>query len=279
MTRRGSTLLVAGAAVALAAIPLGAQTDYFNTDRGRPLRVQDAIPIERYAFELQAAPLRWERSSGPHVVFSVEPELAYGILPRTQLEIGLPLYATDGFASGAARGVGALEVSVLHALNIETLRLPGLAFEASVAIPAGSFGARSAYAALGAIATRTTAFGRVHANAQFTAGEAIEPADSRLGTTRGVGLEELSRWEAGVAVDRAFPLRSVLVGAEVVASQPIVRDADTDWSAAAGVRWQLDPSWALDAGLGRRLTGERSWSVTLGAAYAFGLLHLFPASR
>lgn len=270
------------ALVLASALPLtsvSAQTDYFNTDRGRPLRVQDATAIERYAFELQAAPLRWERARGPHVVLSVEPELAYGVLPRTQLEVGLPLYFTDGFDAGEARGVGALEVSLLHALNIETLRLPALALEASVAVPAGAFGARSAYTSIGAIATRTMGFGRVHANATYTSGKTIAADEPRLETTRGVGLEELSRWEAGVAVDRAFPLRSLLVGAELVASQPIVRDADLDWSAGAGVRWQFDPAWAVDAGIGRRLTGERSWSVTLGAAYAFGLIHLFPLSR
>lgn len=270
---------LACAALALPSGPAGAQTDYFNTDRGRPLRVQDATAIEQYAFELQAAPLRWERASGPHVVLSIEPELAYGVLPRTQLEVGLPIYFTDGFATGRARGIGALEVSLLHALNVETLRVPGLALEASVAIPAGDFGARGTYTSIGAMATRTTGIGRVHANAQYTAGETIAPDEPRLGSTRGVGLEELSRWEAGVAVDRAFPLRSLLIGAELVARQPVVRHADTEWSAAAGVRWQLDPAWAVDAGIGRRLTGERAWSITFGAAYAFGLITLFPLSR
>jgi hypothetical protein len=51
------------AAVAFVPAAAFAQTDYFNTDRGRPLQVQDAIPIERYAFELQAAPLRWSRTA------------------------------------------------------------------------------------------------------------------------------------------------------------------------------------------------------------------------
>jgi hypothetical protein len=37
---------------ALSAIPgtAGAQTDYYNTDAGRPLRIEDAYPTERYAF-------------------------------------------------------------------------------------------------------------------------------------------------------------------------------------------------------------------------------------
>jgi hypothetical protein len=47
-----------------AAAPLAAQTDYYNTDAGRPVLIEDAYPTERYAFELQLAPLRLERVSG-----------------------------------------------------------------------------------------------------------------------------------------------------------------------------------------------------------------------
>src|SRR4029453_3509588 len=61
----------------------GAQTDYYNTDAGRPIRVEDAYPTERYGFELQLAPLRLERSRGGVYNWGVEPELAYGVLPRT----------------------------------------------------------------------------------------------------------------------------------------------------------------------------------------------------
>jgi hypothetical protein len=41
------------------ALPLSvaAQTDYYNTDAGRPITVEDAYATERYAFELQLAPV------------------------------------------------------------------------------------------------------------------------------------------------------------------------------------------------------------------------------
>jgi hypothetical protein len=267
--------------LALALVPSVsvAQTDYFNTDRGRPLQVQDAVAIERYAFELQAAPIRWSRSSDARVVWSIEPELAYGIFPRTQLEIGLPVFAAEGFADGSRAGTGAVHVSVLHALNTETLGLPALAFEAAVAIPAGNFGPRRLYAGLGALGTRTTSLGRIHLNADVTLGDEIAADDPRWERGTGAGLEELSRWVAGMAVDRALPLRSMLVGAELVARQPIRVGSDVQWQAAAGVRWQLDPRWALDAGIGRTLGDDREWSLTFGAARSFGLIHLMPLSR
>ena len=42
----GALLVIVSSAVA------GAQTDYYNTDRGRPVEIEDAYPTERYAFEL-----------------------------------------------------------------------------------------------------------------------------------------------------------------------------------------------------------------------------------
>jgi hypothetical protein len=60
-----SSALAVGVVAALAAAPrLGAQTDYYNTDLGRPLQVEDYLALERYGLELQAAPLRVERGRG-----------------------------------------------------------------------------------------------------------------------------------------------------------------------------------------------------------------------
>ena len=70
------------------AAPLPAQTDYYNTDAGRPLQIEDAHPVERRAFEIQAAPLRFERSGSGAYRWEIEPEVAYGIFPRTHVELG-----------------------------------------------------------------------------------------------------------------------------------------------------------------------------------------------
>lgn len=277
--RRGLVRMLALVATALAPQALAAQTDYFNTDRGRPLQVQDATAIERYALELQAAPVRWSRAAGPHVVFAVEPELAYGIFPRTQVEVGLPVFMTDGFTAGPRNGVGAAHFAVLHALNVETLGLPALALEADVAVPVGDFGPQDLYASVGAIATRTTTLGRLHLNARWTRGPDVDVQDARYEGSAATGIEETSRWMAGVALDRALPLRSMLVGAEVVARQPGAAGTDVHWSSAVGVRVQLAPQWAMDAGVGRSFGDDREWSFTVGAAWSFGLVNLIPLSR
>lgn len=43
-------------------VRLVARGDFYNTDRGRPLQIEDAYTIERYAFDLQLAPLRLDRA-------------------------------------------------------------------------------------------------------------------------------------------------------------------------------------------------------------------------
>lgn len=259
MPRLFLTLLVLTAA---APVPLHAQTDYYNTDRGRPLRVEDAYPVERRAFEIQAAPLRVERAAGGVYHWSLEPEIAYGILPRMQLEVGVPLSVID--AAGTRRtGVGGLDVSALYNLNVET-SLPAFGISASALLPVGNLAPDDPFVSVAGLMTRTFTWARVHVNGEYTLGN--EPADADA------GVEELSRWAAGLAIDRAFPLRGLLLGAEFVAEQPLDEAADLLLTAGAGFRYQLTPRWAMDAGIGKRLTGdERAWYLTVGSAYAFGL--------
>jgi hypothetical protein len=266
-------LLAAGAGAARA------QTDYYNTDAGRPLTVEDAYPVERRAVELQAAPLRVERALGGVYRWGVEPEVAVGVLPRTQLEVGVPVvYVDRGGAAGAGggperrAGVAGVELSVLHALNVETT-IPALALSAGALLPAGALGPDHAYATVKAIATKTFAWARFHVNAQgaFGPGLLLPAAGPASGPVGGNTLE-LSRWLAGVAVDRTLPLRSLLVSAEGFARAPVVRGEALEWNVGAGARWQAAPRWALDAGLGRHLTGDdRGWYLTAGGAYALGL--------
>ena len=272
---RYAAIFAAGVTVPIVA---GAQTDYFNTDRGRPLYVQDAYAIERYAFELQAAPIRWSRADG-RSIWSVEPELAYGIFPRTQFEVGIPIVRADSFDGGAKTSLGALHVSVLHALNVETLGLPALALSAAYSAPIGDFGPPRGYPTLGALATRTTSLGRLHLNAEFAIGGDVPADDEVWESSRAVGLEEVSRWLVGAAIDRTLPLRSMLFGAEVLARQPIREGSSVQWEVATGMRWQLDPLWSLDAGLGHSFGPENEWSLTFGAARSFGLIHFMPLNR
>jgi hypothetical protein len=250
--------------LSLAAPSLGrAQTDYYNTDVGRPITVEDAYAIEHRGVELQAAPLRLERTAGGVYRWALEPEVAVGILPRTQLEVGVPLAYADLGLGRHVGGLAGVDVSLLHNLNVET-RLPALGVRGGVLLPAGAFGPDRAYPSLTAIATKTFPWARFHLNAQGTLGAASSTASG--------AARDVSRWMAGAAVDRTFPLRALLVTGELVARRPLVDGAEVEWRAGAGSRYQLTPRWAIDGGVGRRLTGdERAWYLTAGGAWAFGL--------
>ena len=265
---------IAGAALALAlAGPAAAQTDYYNTDAGRPITIEDAYPVERRAVEFQVAPLRLERARGGAYTWGVEPEVAVGILPRTQLEVGLPLAYVDAGAGRRTSGLAGVELSVLHNLNVETA-LPALAVVGDVLVPAGGLGPARAFPSVKGIATKTFTWARFHVNGQYTFGERPNAvaAGAPAGADVGPGAAELSRWQAGVAVDRPFPLRSLLVTGEAYARRPLRLGEVVEWNAGTGFRYQVSPRVAADAGAGYRLTGDdRGWYATVGAAVVVGL--------
>ncbi len=261
-------LLVAVTALVTPLASLAAQTDYYNTDAGRPVRIEDAYAIERRAVELQMAPFRLERVRGGAYRWGLEPELAVGLFPRTQVEIGFPLAHVEGIAGRRQTALAGIDASVLYNLNTET-RLPALAVVADVLLPVGARAPAKAYPSFKAIATKTFSRARFHVNGQVTVGDA--PAAS-TGSDNTAPTAELSRWLVGVAVDRTFPLRSLLITAELVTSQPLDATERVAWDAAGGARYQLSPRLAVDGGGGYRLTGaDGGWFLTAGAAVSLGL--------
>jgi hypothetical protein len=275
MTRWRVRVLVAatvGVLPCISARPLGAQTDYYNTDRGRPVQIEDAYATERHAFELKLAPVRLERSSGGNYNWGVEPEIAYGILPRTHVEVGMPIAYMDLGGAGRRSGLAGINLSLMHNLNVESRTLPALGIRADVLAPLGNVAPDRAYASLTGMATRTYSWMRFHVNGQYTFG--AEPTVAAGTAARTV---EQSRWLAGIAADKTFPLSSLLLTGELFAQQPLVASAQVEYTVGTGVRYQRSPTLAVDAGLGRRLTGDdRAWYVTFGTAYAFALNSLIP---
>ena len=268
-----SAARVTGVALVLAASSARAraQTDYYNTDAGRPIQIEDAYALEYRGLELQAAPFRLERSRGGVYNFGIEPKLAVGLLPRTQVELGAPLAYIDAGGGRHTTGLAGLDLTVLHNLNVET-RLPALALAGEVLMPVGGLAPGRAYPSLKGIATKTFPFARFHVNGQYTFGNRL-PAGGGVGVVgAGPQAQELSRWLAGAAVDRTYPLQSLLVTGEVYARQPLRLGDAVEYDAAVGSRVQLTPRTALDGGVGRRLNGpDQGWFVTVGSAYAFGL--------
>ena len=268
-----------GATLAIAPAIARAQTDYFNLDRGRPLHVQDAVAIERYALELQAAPVHWSRGRSGRDVWTVEPELSWGMMPRTQLGLGVAVIHVPGVNGLRQINQTSLHLSALHALNVESLTLPAFALSAGLDVPFGTFATPRTYPSVGIALTRTTSIGRLHANADLGLAESELAAPDDCGPQDPLAPHDQSRWVVGVAVDRALALRSMLVAAEVLVRRPVIANSDVEWRAAGGVRWQLDPRWSLNAGIGRAFGFAREWSVTFGAARSIGLVRLMPGGQ
>jgi hypothetical protein len=253
---------IALGALAVFAASAGAQTDYYNTDRGRPVRVEDAAPLEFRALEIQAAPFRVERSRAGVYHWAIEPEIAIGFMPRAHFELGAPLVAIDR-GGRKTTGLAGIEIAGLYNFNAETT-IPALAVAVDALLPVGSLASNRTFISGTGIVTKTFRQARIHVNAQYTLGDAPDASDD--------GVVEASRWMAGVAIDKAYALRSLLLTAEVFASQPLHADEALEWTAGTGARYQVSPRWALDAGVGRRFAGaDPSWYATVGTAYAFGL--------
>jgi len=253
---------IIAAALTISVSSAAAQTDFYNTDRGRPLSVEDATVIERRVIELQAVPLRVQRAGPGLTSWGIAPEIAFGLLPRTQFEVAFPLHFVDASALGS-RSVGGsgVELEVLHQLNTETQLLPTFALGAGAHVPGGLFGPARTIPTVRALATRTLRWGRVHANASYSPGEALSAAEA--------GSDE-PRWLGGIAVDRTFPLRQTLVGIDLTAEESLRDDGELLWRSSVGLRRQMSSRLAMDAGVFRRLSaGTPDWGFTVGGAYAF----------
>lgn len=243
-----------------------AQTDWYNTDRGRPLRTEDAVAIERHAFELQLTPFA-VTSAARRSEWEFEPELAWGFAPRTQLGVGVTLSGLRADGHSHATAASGVHVSVLHALNTETLGVPAFAVTGVVVIPAGGHRAPRTAAELAVVMTRTGAAARLHANARVR----VADAGKRAGDTLAHHGAALPRWSGGIAVDRPLALNAILLAVELTADAP-EGDGDVVWRSAAGVRVQSGTRLVLDAGVARVHSGPRpAWVVTAGSAVAFAI--------
>lgn len=241
-----------------------AQTDFMNTDRGRPFAVEDALTVERWAFEVQLSPMRIERTVGAGTRVSTTPGFSFGILPRVELTVELPLVERH---TGSRRtlSLAGLDVGLLHQLNTESEHLPAFGLRLDATLPVGGLAPSHAHTSVGVLATRSFDDGiRLHANANL----------SGSGTLQTSGDPEArfhSNWSTGLAIDKTFPLRFALVGIEGTVREPNGLPGMREWSVALGSRLQVEPRWLLDAGLGRSGgAGYETWFATVGATWALG---------
>lgn len=250
-------------------VPAWGQTDFANTDAGRPFRTQDAIVLERYAIEAHLPGLQLRTGAGPFAL-TFDPALAIGILPRTQLDLGVsvtstrrlesPLY-TSAPSTNEVRRLRLEEVhaGVLHQLNVETLSVPAIALGAEVDVPVGADGGSPEWSGLVA-ATRTWGGARTHLNARVTSAR-FHQGDAYAVTP----------WEVGLAVDRTLPLQHLLWGAELGVERHDAGAPRTAWYTGAGLRWQWTMRTSVDAGVTRHFDDGHRWAWSLGMSTGFGL--------
>ena len=145
------------------------QTQYYNLDSNRPLRVEDAVPTERRSLDVQFAPLRLDELSADSRRWRMEPKLSYGIAPLTEVELRVPvLFVQPGTAGGPSTlGLTSIGLAAMHALNTENASWPALALAGEVLFPVGMLAPPNASYAVKGLLTKTTSLVRVSVNASF----------------------------------------------------------------------------------------------------------------
>ena len=259
--------LLAAAALVLSAAPAAAQIDYRNLDDGRPVRTEDAYPIERYAFEL-LAPLRFETLPGRLDNTIVAPEVEYGAFRNGQVGLAVPFARVH--APGASDfGLAGLRLHAFYNFTSESRSLPAFAVRTDLALPVGALAGDVARVTVKGIATRSWGLTRAHLNAAWS-----------LGSENGLAEADAApRWSASLAVDRTLFRQSLLLVVEGLVEQE-VRGEPTLATVAAGARWQWTPTTVLDLGISRRLTSSGpDFGVTAGLSHAFAVRGLLPAGR
>ncbi len=258
-----TALFAAGVGSGIAVAPLAAQTDFYNLDKHRPLRVEDAFATKRWAFELQASPLTLSQDRGEDLLrFRPSLELKHGLLPGLDVSVGTHA-EVDRVGGETSTGLGTVELSSRANLWVESATLPAVGTRVTGHVPTDSD--ESAWIEVRAMATRGL-FGpvRAHLNGAWLGGD---------GRTED--------WWIGAALDYVLPFRHTLLLAETWVAEPRSLAGEEERRTihtTAGFRYQVSPTLAMDAGVGRGWSGShrQDWSITLGITHEFAVRTLMP---
>jgi hypothetical protein len=150
------------AAGLLGAANASAQASYRNLDAGFPVRIEDATVTERDALDLDLLNFRYDELSDLRTRFQYEPSIAYGVLPRTEAWVRVPVFYRERGVSPRA-GVAGIGIGAMYQLNLETLRVPAVAFASEFFAPTGRNALPPSYS-LKTIVTRSLSRVRLHLN-------------------------------------------------------------------------------------------------------------------
>lgn len=242
-----------------------AQIDYRNLDDDRPTLIEDAYPVERYAFEFLLS-WRFTRARLGGTMHAFTPELEYGIMRNTQMGIKLPIAGITA-PGGREWGFSGLRLFALYNFNTESRLLPALSVRSDVTLPVGTLSGEGTRVSVKGIATRSWGLHRLHVNGAYTFG-----GDRPLAVT-----DAANKWWVGAAFDRTLYRRSVLIIGEVYALRSVSAEP-VQVNASLGVRVQLTPYVVFDAGVARGLKNEAGpdFELTAGFSRAFAISSLVP---
>lgn len=255
--------------LSVALVPVAhAQIDYRNLDDDRPTLIEDAYPVERYAFEL-LTPWRFSRDRAGGSTHAFVPELAYGLIRNAHLGVKLPIAGIRS-TGGREWGISGLRLFALYNFNTEGRVLPALSLRSDVTFPVGRLAGEGTRVSVKGIATRSWGRTRLHLNGAYTFGK-----DRPL-----AAAEAANKWWYGGAVDRTLYRRSLLLIGEVYALRALSSEP-VQVNASLGLRMQLTPYLVFDAGVARRL--KRSigpdFELTAGFSRAFAIPGFMPTGR
>ena len=281
---------------------LHAQNEYRNLEAGRPVRISDATPTERYALDLDLTTLRLERLSLGRYRLQYEPRIAYGILPRTEISLRVPSFYRERSISprGGIAGVG---IGGEYQLSMERMSIPALALSVEAFVPTGPNAIQTSYSAKGLL-TKTFPVARLHLNASYgtfavrkapTGGVLAPPvidgpcdfmipetglsikafcmlpdySQSATASTAAAASGSIvtkTRWVTAAGIDKSFALSSTLIAADIVGEKYEGIGRPMDWSGELGLRKQFTQLIVLDIAGGRRFTGiSPAWFATAGS--------------
>lgn len=250
-------LLIRMIAVAVAPPALPAQQDFRSVDPGRPIRLEDAYPIEYLAWEWEIGTEARLAEGARGVTGSIE--LKVGVARNWQMGIEVRP-AWDDVAGSSSGGVEEFGAHLLFNLKQEGRTVPALAFRGDLIAPgAGAVGRENFGGKLLALATMSFGGARVHANGGYAIASETDGGGYRIAAL-------------GFDVPVGFFSKSIL--GDVYWEVPAGGAAARVW-AEVGARLQISNSRVVNLGIAGRMDewadGTANVAVVVGLSRSFGI--------
>lgn len=234
--------------------------DHDNLDPNRPIAIEDAYVIPRGEIGLEGGMTFNDRKQGKSR-FGFQPQIIYGALDNTQIEIMSGLLTEPGTVRGDDKS-GDLSIGALYNFNTETLQIPAFAARVEVGLPTG-VNSKGIDTEVTGVMTRSFGRWRTHLNIGYTF----------LGSPQQNERPGIYRLVAAVSYPLGYPmsLRDTII-ANVFTRQSDVHGQRNPTGLGIGLRHQVSSRVVFDAGMGTEFYGPADRSVffsTIGLSLGF----------